>query len=67
MTFHERKADRTEHFWRWVYGWKLRTCSACSGSGHYDHNGSPACGACDGTGRETYRGPKNIEANQGKA
>jgi hypothetical protein len=25
-------------------------CSACSGSGHYDTNGSPPCGACSGTG-----------------
>lgn len=26
------------------------TCSACNGSGRYDHNGSPKCGACDGEG-----------------
>lgn len=56
-TFHERKADRTEYYLRFVYGWRQRKCSACSGSGRYDHNGSPPCGACDGTGRERYRGP----------
>lgn len=32
-------------------------CLACNGSGHYDHNGSPACGACNGTGKE-LRQPK---------
>ncbi len=51
-TFHERKAERTEHFERWVKGWKLVTCTACSGSGYYDHDGSPPCDGCDGTGRE---------------
>ena len=25
-------------------------CSACSGSGVYDHDGSPPCGACGGSG-----------------
>lgn len=25
-------------------------CTACSGSGRYDHNGSPKCGCCNGTG-----------------
>jgi hypothetical protein len=25
-------------------------CTACSGSGYYDHNGSPRCGACNGNG-----------------
>ncbi len=25
-------------------------CSACNGSGYYDHNGSPRCGCCDGEG-----------------
>lgn len=29
---------------------ETEVCSACSGSGHYDHNGSPKCGACDGKG-----------------
>lgn len=26
------------------------TCSACNGSGYYDHNGSPKCGCCNGKG-----------------
>lgn len=26
------------------------TCTACNGSGYYDHNGSPRCGACNGKG-----------------
>lgn len=30
------------------------TCTACNGSGYYDHNGSPRCGACNGTGKEIY-------------
>lgn len=53
-TFAERKAYRTEYYLRFVFGWKLRPCSACCGSGHYDHDGSPPCGACDGTGNERY-------------
>lgn len=28
-----------------------RVCSACNGSGVYDHFGSPPCGSCDGTGK----------------
>ena len=60
-TFHERKAERTEYYNRFVFGWKQRKCTACNGSGYYDHNGSPYCGACDGTGRDTYRGPKAIQ------
>lgn len=53
-TFHERKSERTEHFHRFINGWKQRTCGACSGSGHYDHNGSPKCGGCGGTGKERF-------------
>lgn len=41
-----RKAYKENH------GRKLVECSACSGSGRYDHNGSPKCGACNGTGKE---------------
>jgi hypothetical protein len=58
LNFHQRKARRTARYMREVYGWKLRPCSACSGSGYYDHNGSPPCGACEGTGKERYMGPK---------
>ena len=54
MTFHERKQARKEYYENYVKGWKLRPCSACNGSGYYDHNGSPDCGSCDGTGEERY-------------
>lgn len=57
MTFHQRKAHRTQWYFKFVYGWKQRKCSACNGSGYYDHNGSPECGACDGTGKEVWRDP----------
>jgi len=58
MNFHERKAIRTEHFYRFVYGWIQAPCAACNGSGYYDHNGSPPCGGCDGTGKQKKPGPK---------
>jgi DnaJ-class molecular chaperone len=51
-TYQERKKARREHYAKFVHGWKQIPCSACSGSGRYDHNGSPPCGACDGTGKE---------------
>lgn len=54
-TFKERKQQRTEHYEKYVKGWKTRSCSACSGSGYYDNDGSPACGGCDGTGLELYK------------
>lgn len=53
-SFHERKQKRTEIFNKYIKGWRLRECSACNGSGRYDHNGSPDCGSCDGTGKERY-------------
>ncbi len=55
LTYQERKARRAENFKKYVFGWKLRDCSACAGSGRYDHDGSPKCGGCDGTGKERYR------------
>lgn len=62
MDFKERKTQRTQHFYAYVYGWRTRPCGACSGSGKYDYgrpDGSvPDCGACDGTGKEKYKGPK---------
>jgi DnaJ-class molecular chaperone len=61
-TFRERKACRKAYYDKYVHGWKLRDCTACNGSGYYDHNGSPACGACDGTGKERY---KPAATNQG--
>ncbi len=54
QTFKERKALRADYYNRFVHGWKLRNCTACNGSGHYDSNGSPRCGCCDGTGKERY-------------
>lgn len=53
--FHERKVRRTEYYQRFVFGWKLRPCTACNGSGYYDHNGSPKCSSCNGTGKERYK------------
>ena len=29
---------------------ETKVCTACSGSGYYDVDGSPPCGACNGTG-----------------
>lgn len=55
MTFHERKAMRTDYYNRFVKGWKTRPCSSCMGTGYYDHNGSPKCSACEGTGKEKYK------------
>lgn len=53
----EAKLHRTRHFFRHVYGWRKRPCTACNGSGHYDNDGSPDCSGCDGTGVEMYPGP----------
>jgi hypothetical protein len=55
------KIYRASYYFSYIYGWKLRNCSACSGSGHYDSSSSPNCSACDGTGKERYRGPKAID------
>jgi len=67
-SFHERKAERTKAYFKWVFGWRLQACTACNGSGYYDHDGSPPCGGCDGTGKERFRGPKAKElwVNLGK-
>ncbi len=50
-TYQDRKDQRRADFMK-VAGKKLVTCTACSGSGRYDHNGSPRCSACGGTGKE---------------
>ena len=50
-----RKLERKDYYEKYVRGWKQRDCSACSGSGYYDHNGSPECEACGGSGKETYK------------
>jgi len=57
----ERKEKRIENYKLYIEGWKLRDCSACNGSGKYDHNGSPDCGACSGTGKERYKYNKELE------
>lgn len=54
-TFLKRKQARKEYYEKYIKGWKQRPCSACSGSGIYDHKGSPPCTACDGTGKEFYK------------
>lgn len=59
-SFPDVKARRTREYLKNSFGWKLRTCTACSGSGYYDHNGSPKCGSCEGSGRESYPGPKAL-------
>ena len=58
-SYRERKAQRRDYYLRFVYGWKIRPCTACSGSGHYDGEGAPPCGGCEGTGTERYQGPKS--------
>jgi len=63
--FQARKKERTEHFRKYVYKWKLVLCTACSGSGYYDDTGSPKCGCCGGIGRmmispEKYKEYKNM-------
>ena len=61
-TYQSRKAERTTRYHA-SHGLKLATCGACSGSGYYDHNGSPPCGACGGLGkvRETPPDPRSPE------
>lgn len=66
MTWKEEKQYRKDKYMNEVYGWKLRTCGACSGSGRYDHcikGRIPKCGACEGTGKERYPGPKSPKYN----
>lgn len=55
MSYQDRKKQRTEAYLKYTYGWKLRKCIACNGSGHYDSNGSPDCSSCGGTGKERYQ------------
>ena len=55
MDFKERKLARTERYLKYEYKKKLKPCTACNGSGYYDHcfNGRiPKCGSCNGTGKE---------------
>lgn len=50
--FKQRKKERTDYYEKYVKGRKLVECTACSGSGYYDHDGSPECSSCEGTGKE---------------
>jgi hypothetical protein len=65
--FYRNKAERTKDYFENQYGWKLRPCTACNGSGYYDHNGSPDCGSCDGTGKERYASEKSLKASSAAA
>jgi len=60
MTFLEAKKERTKRYYSNVYKHKLGVCSACSGSGRYDNNGSSNCGCCDGTGKTLYKATGTI-------
>lgn len=53
--FLARKKERTERYFKYEYGFQLRTCYACNGSGRYDSHRSPKCSACNGTGKERYK------------
>jgi len=58
MDFIERKQARKEWYEKYVKGWKLRPCTACNGSGYYDHSfhgRTPKCSSCEGTGKERYK------------
>lgn len=52
MSYTKEKLYRTYRYFSTKYGYKYNTCTACSGSGYYDHNGSPPCSCCDGSGKE---------------
>lgn len=58
--YHREKARRKAYYLNYVYGWRLRTCIACNGSGSYDHKDSPKCSCCEGTGKERYQGHKAL-------
>lgn len=64
MTWAARKKKRSDHYKKYVYKWKLRTCIACNGSRYYDCCGSPPCGNCNGTGKEQYRVKEENEENK---
>ena len=61
MGFRESKIARTNRYFKDIYGYKLRDCTACSGSGEYDEFHSPPCGVCNGTGKETYPSQKALD------
>ncbi len=62
LSYTERK-ERRRQIYLASLGWKQRPCTACSGSGRYDHNGSPKCGGCNGTGKERYKPETQISSS----
>lgn len=54
LSYEQRKELRRQKFNR-THGGKMVECTACSGSGRYDHNGSPPCGCCGGRGKVSPR------------
>lgn len=54
-TFKQRKQQRTDYFEQFIKGWRQSNCTACDGSGFYDHDGNPDCDACSGEGKESYQ------------
>lgn len=49
-TYQSRKLARTLAFAKHLGAGKI-VCTACNGSGRYDHTGSPSCSSCGGTGK----------------
>ena len=60
LTYLQRKKERTDHQ-KFVEGWKQIPCSACSGSGKYDHGGSPNCSGCGGSGKAKVSPERYLE------
>lgn len=54
MNFQERKKLRSDYYFKFIFGYKLRKCISCSGTGFYDNDKSPICSSCEGTGKEKY-------------
>lgn len=59
MRWKEYKKLKEEWYLKYIHKNKLKKCSACNGSGFYDHsfphNRNPKCGCCDGTGKVRER------------
>tara|TARA_Y100001960_G_scaffold332700_1_gene434307 strand:+ start:27681 stop:28175 length:495 start_codon:yes stop_codon:yes gene_type:complete len=54
-----KKFERIIDYYTYEFGYQKEECSACAGSGYYDHNGNPDCSACDGTGSDLKQTLKN--------
>jgi len=55
LTYRQIKYGRKLYFDKYIKYWIQETCSACNGSGYYDHDDSPECEACNGTGKDVWR------------